>query len=131
MPRGCAGFNDFSFAAPLLRVQATFGQLGESSLYVGVGYVHLIQGDDNRHFGCSGVIDSLDGLRHDAIVGCNNKHDNIGHIGASGSHCREGLMPWRIEEHYVLVIFIIAIGTDALGNSTGFAIGDTCVANFI
>ena len=45
-----------------------------------------------------GVVDGLDRLRHDAVVGRDHQHDDVGDVGAAGAHGGEGLVAGRVEE---------------------------------
>ena len=64
-----AGFDEHRVAAPLFGHDAELGELLLDLLDVGVGLVDLVDDDDHRHGGGLGVVDGLDGLRHDAVVG--------------------------------------------------------------
>ena len=64
----------------------------------GVGLVDLVDGDDDRHLGGACVVDGLDGLGHDAVVGCDDDDDDVGDLGAACTHAGEGLVTRGIEE---------------------------------
>ena len=51
---------------------------------VGVGAVHLVDGHDDRHVGRRGVVDGLDRLGHDAVVGGDDQHDDVGRLRHRG-----------------------------------------------
>ena len=74
------------------------GELLLDALDVGVGLVDLVDHDDDRHAGRLGVVDRLDGLRHDAVVGGDDDRGDVGDLGAAGAHGREGLVAGRVEE---------------------------------
>ena len=65
---------------------------------IGVGLVDLVDRHDDRHVGRLGVADRLDRLRHDAVVGGHDQHDDVGHLGAAGAHRREGRVAGRVDE---------------------------------
>ena len=73
-------------------------QLGAHPVGVGLRLVDLVDGDDDRHARRLGVIDGLDRLRHDAVVGRHHEHDDVGHLGAARAHGREGLVAGRVDE---------------------------------
>ena len=73
-------------------------KIGAHAGRIGVRLVDLVDGDDDRHFGGAGVIDRLDGLRHDAVIGGDHQHDDVGGLGAAGAHGGEGLMAGRVDE---------------------------------
>ena len=64
------------------------GQLGEHPLRIGVVLVDLVDRDDDRHIGRLGVVDRLDRLGHDAVVGGDDEHHDVGRLGAAGTHLR-------------------------------------------
>ena len=45
-----------------------------------------------------GVVDRLVGLRHDAVVGGDHQHDDVGDVGAAGAHLGEGGVAGGVEE---------------------------------
>ena len=66
-------------AAPLFGNDAVFHQLLAHAVGRGAGLVDLVDGDHDRHVGRLGVVDRLDRLRHDAVVGGHHQHDDVGH----------------------------------------------------
>ena len=56
-------------SAPLLGDDAVLGELLAHAVGVGARLIDLVDGDDDGYAGGLGVIDRLDGLRHDAVVG--------------------------------------------------------------
>jgi hypothetical protein len=91
---------DRAFAAgcPLFGNQAAIGELLFDALGVGVRLVDLVDGHDDGHFSGPGVVDGLNGLRHDAVVGGDHDHHNVGDLGAAGSHTGEGFVTGGVEE---------------------------------
>jgi hypothetical protein len=49
-------------------------------------------------FGRLGVIDGFDRLRHDAVIGRHHQHDDVGDLGAAGTHRGERGVARRIDE---------------------------------
>ena len=45
-----------------------------------------------------GVVDRLDRLRHDAVVGGDDEDGDVGHLRAARAHRGEGLVAGRVEE---------------------------------
>ena len=91
-------------AAPVFRHQAAVGQLLLDALGQGVGLIDLVDRHDDRHFGGLGVVDGLQRLRHDAVIGGDHQHDDVGDLGAAGAHAGEGLVAGRVEEHDLAAI---------------------------
>ena len=112
-------------------LQAAGGELLDDLGGVGLGLVDLVDGDDDRHVGGAGVVDGLEGLGHDAVVGCNDDDDDVGDLGSAGAHAGEGLVTGGVEEDDLategggvgLGDFDL-VGADVLGDAAGFAAGD-------
>ena len=73
-------------------------QFGAHALGLGVGFVDLVDGDDDRHLRRLGVVDRFHRLRHDAVVGRDHENDDIGYLGAARAHRRERGVAGRIDE---------------------------------
>src|SRR4051812_9511806 len=109
-------------AAELLDDDFVLQQLVPHPLRLGVGAIDLVDRDDDRHLGRPGVPDRLDGLLHDAVVGSDYEHDDIGDVGAAGAHRRERLMARRVDEGDLLAAFQHhPIGADMLGYAARLA----------
>ena len=85
-------------AAPVLGLQALGGEVGLDPVRVRVRDVHLVDGDDDRHVRGARVRDRLLRLRHHAVVGGDDQHRDIRHLGAAGAHRRERLVARGVEE---------------------------------
>src|SRR6266513_667599 len=73
-------------AAPLLTNQSFVLQLLADSHRVGVGMVGFVDRDDGWHLGRLRMAQSFERLRHDAVVGRNDQHHDVRHVGAAGAH---------------------------------------------
>ena len=111
-------------AAPLLGHELPLDELLASALRVGVALVDLRDRDDDGHLGRLGVTDGLDGLRHDAVVGCDDEHRDVGRLGAAGAHGGERLVTGRVDERDLPVVLDDLVRTDVLGDPTRFAVDD-------
>ena len=60
------------------------------------------------------MVERLDRLRLDAIVGSHDEHGNVGHLSASGTHGGEGLVTRRVDERD-RAIAAIGVGRDLVG----------------
>ena len=76
-----------------------------------------------------GVVDRLDGLRHDAVVGGDNEHGDVGDLGAAGAHGRERLVARGVDEGDLLAVVLDDGRTDVLGDAAGLGLGDTGLAD--
>ena len=130
-----AGFGrngaDNGLAAPLFGNDVILGQLLLDTLGVGAHHVHLVDGNHQGNTGCFGVVDGLNGLRHNAVVRCNHKNGNIGDHGATGTHGGKGFMARSIQEGNGTAVDINGISTDMLGNAAGFAGGNVGIADIV
>ena len=76
-----------------------------------------------------GVINRLDRLRHDSVVGRDHEHDNVSHIGAARAHGCECRVTRRVEESNFVTFMIDSVCADVLSNSAGFACRDARLAD--
>ncbi len=74
------------------------GELLLDALGVGFGRVDFIDGDDDGDGGGLGVIDGLEGLRHDAVVRGDDDDNDVSNLCAAGSHAGEGFVAGGVEE---------------------------------
>ena len=63
------------------------------------------------------MVNRLDGLWHDTIIGRHDDHRDIGDLGAAGAHRRERLVARCIEEGDLAPIDLDLIGADVLGDA--------------
>ena len=73
-------------------------QVGAHAVGIGVRLVDLVDRHDDRHAGRLGMIDGFDRLRHDAVIGSDDQHRDVGHLGASSAHGRERFVARRVDE---------------------------------
>ena len=116
-------------AAPLFRDELVLGELVADLVRVGARLVDLVDRDDDRNLRLLGVVDRLDGLRHRPVVGGDDQHDDVGHLGAAGAHGGERLVARRIEEHDVARVARDLVGADVLGDAARLAGRDVGLAD--
>ncbi len=108
-------------AAPLLGNDAVLGELLLDLLRIRLGLVHFVERHDDGHFGRLRVLNGLDGLRHDAVVGADHQNDDVGDLRAARAHGGEGRVAGRVEEgHHALGGFHV-VRADVLRDAAGFA----------
>ena len=96
---------------------------------IGAGLVDLVDGDDDRHLGGLGVVDRLDGLGLDPVIGGDNQNDDVRHLGAARAHGRERLVARRVEEGNLAAgAELHPVGADMLGDAAGLVAGDIGLA---
>lgn len=66
--------------------------------------IHLVDSEYHRYAGRLGMVDRLDSLRHDGIVGRDDDDGYICHLGTTGTHSGKGRVTRRIEEGDMLAI---------------------------
>ena len=120
---------DLRRPAPLLGLEPFGRELGEHAVGVGVGQVDLVDGDDDRHLGGAGVRDRLLRLRHDAVVGGDDEHRDVGDLGAAGAHGRERLVARRVEERDPPAVDLGLVGADVLRDPAGLGLDDRRLAD--
>ena len=124
-------FDDDGIAAPFFRHQAAIGKLALDAFGLGFGLIDLVDGDNDGHVGGTRVVDGFERLRHQAVIGGNDQHDNIGDLGATSTHAREGFVAGRIDEDDAAAVNGNDGCADVLGDASGFAGGDFGLANGI
>ena len=66
-------------------------------------------------------------LRHDAVIGADHQNDDVGHLGAAGTHTGKRFVARRIDEDDLLAVVRHLRCADMLRDAAGFAIGDVRV----
>jgi len=125
----CRNFHHGGVATPFFRHQAMLGQFLLHPLRLGVGLVDLVDGDDNRHPCCLGMVYRLPGLGHDPVVRRHHEDDDIGNLGSASPHGGERLVTRSVEEGNLASIELHVIGTDVLGNPSSFTGNDVSLAD--
>ena len=109
-------------AAPVLRLEALGGELRLHPVGVRVGHVDLVDRDDDRHLGRARVVDRLLRLRHDAVVGGDDEHGDVGHLRAAGAHGGERLVARRVEEGQLPAVDLGLVRADVLRDAAGLGL---------
>ena len=122
---------DDGLAAPLLGHQLILGELLLDALGVGLRLIHLVNGHDDGDVGRLGVVDGLNRLGHDAVVGGHHQDGHIGDHGAAGAHGGEGLVAGGVQEGDGLALHVHLIGADVLGDAAGLARRHVGVADIV
>jgi hypothetical protein len=129
LPRG--DFDGDRRAAPGFRHQTEFRQLTLHAFGVGVCLVDLVHGHHDRHVRRLRVVDRFFRLRHDAVVGRDDQHDDVGDLGAAGAHERERFVTRRIQEHDATAVDVHGVRADVLRDAARFALGDLRFADAV
>ncbi len=110
------------FAAQAFHYDLVLQQFVDHLGRVGARLVDLVDRHDDRRAGSLGVLDGLDGLGHDAVVGGHHQHHDVGDVGAARPHGGERRVAGGVEEgHGLAVLQPHLIGADMLGDAAVFA----------
>ena len=77
------------------------------------------------------MVDGLDGLGHDAVLGGHHQNGDIRHHGAAGTHGGKRLVTRGIQEGDGLAVDLHLIGADVLGDAAGLAGGHMGIADIV
>ena len=90
---------------------------------IDTGFVTFVDGHEDLNTGSFGVVDGFNGLRHDSIIGCHHKNDDVGDLSTTRAHLGEGRVTRSIDEGDELTFVVDLIGRGMLGDSAGLASG--------
>ena len=82
--------------------------------------VHLVDGNHDGYAGGTGVLNGFLGLRHNTVVGRHHQDNDVGTLGTAGTHGGKRRMARGIQEGHHAVFSFYMVGTNVLGNTTGF-----------
>jgi hypothetical protein len=98
-----------------------FLELFLNSVNVRRGQIDFVDCNHDLHMRRSlGVIDRLNGLRHDAVIGRDNEHDDIRYVGAARAHLSKGCVTGCVDERKSRAIMFDGVRADVLGYSARF-----------
>ena len=127
----CRNGNTRCVAAPFLGNKLILCKLLLNLLGVSADLIHLINSHDHRNSGSLGVVDSLNGLRHNTVVRRNYENCDIRYLSASCAHCGERLVSGGVEEGDRSAVYRHPVRADVLGNTACLACGNVCVADSV
>ena len=108
------------FSAPVLYEDVHVGELLTNPFRIGSRFVYLVDCKDHRDSCSLCMVDCLDGLRHDCVIGSDDDDCKVGHLCSAGTHRREGLVTRGVEEGDVSSVRELhVVCTDVLGDTTG------------
>ena len=124
-------FDKLCGAAPGCGNELILGQFLFDTLGICTVFIDLVDRDYDLDTGCLGVVDGLDGLRHDTVVRSDNQDRDIGGIGTAHTHGCECFMSGCIEEGDVSSVDGDHVGADGLCDTAGFLAGHAGAADRI
>ena len=105
------------------------GEFLTHAVGIGAVLVDLVDGDDDGNAGRLRVVDRLDRLRHDAVIGSHHQNHDVGDFRTAGTHGGERLVTRGVDEGDLLVVVIDDRCTDVLGDASGLGLGDARLAD--
>src|SRR6266853_1568314 len=111
-------------AAPFLGHQAAVRELALDALHLCFRLVDLVDGHDDRDARGFRVIDGLLRLRHYAIIGRDDEHDDVSHFRAARAHARKGFVARCVNKNDFAAIDVNNGSADMLGDTSGLSGGD-------
>ena len=85
-------------AAKILGNKPVLGQLAAHLRGVSAFLVDLVHSHHDRHLRRLGVIQRLDGLRLDSVIRSHNQDRDVGHLGTTRTHSREGFVTRCVDD---------------------------------
>jgi hypothetical protein len=127
---GCRDRTNNRFSSPIFGSKTVLLQLFLNAIEVRTREIHLVDGHHDLYMRRGlGVINRFDRLRHDAVVGRNHQHNDVGDIRATRTHCGERGVPRCIDKRNLVAVMIDAVRSDVLRNPAGFASCDSRLSN--
>ncbi len=123
--------NAHDVAAPFLGNEVVFRQLLLYVFGVGARLIHFVYRNDDLNARSLGMVYSFDRLRHDTVVGGNDKNGNIRSHSAACAHCGERLVPRRVKEGYILALYANTVSAYMLSDAARLAGGDMGVSDSV
>ena len=118
--------------APFFHKVVHRGERGLDGIGVGAVFVNLVDGKDDGHTSCCGVVDGLLGLGHHVVVGRNDDDGNVGDLGTTSTHGGESFVTGSVEEgDLAAVLEFHVVGSDVLSDAAGLACNDVGVADVV
>jgi hypothetical protein len=108
--------HELMVAPPLRWLDARLRELSPHPHGVRLRLVDLVHGHHDGYAGGPGMVQRLDRLRHDPIVGGHDQHGDVRDLGATGPHGGERLVARRIDERDHLGVLANLVGPDVLGD---------------
>ncbi|SMG66149.1 [weak similarity to] domain protein [methanotrophic bacterial endosymbiont of Bathymodiolus sp.] len=108
-------------ATPFFRYDFHSRQLLHYFVRVGFRFIDFVNCNNHRHTSSTRMLNRFFGLRHNAIIRCNNHNNYVGNIRTTCTHRCKSSMPRCIQKSHRAMISFYLIGANMLRNSTRFA----------
>ena len=127
----CGNRNTRCIAAPLLRNKLMLCELLFNIFGICADLIHFVDGNNNRYACGFCMVDSLNCLRHNTVIGGYNEDCNISNLSTSCTHCCECLMSRCVEECNRLAVYHNSVSTDMLCDTACLACCYICVTDSV
>ena len=128
----CGNLLTLVFTTPVLHKDIHVRELLTDLIGVSAGLIDLVDGEDHRHSGSLCMVDSLNGLRHDRIIGSDDDDRYIRHFRTTSTHSGEGGVTRGVEEGNMLTVLELdVVCTDVLGNTSCLTGDDVRVTDVV
>ena len=117
----CRHWHERRLATVFFRHNLFGDQFLRHALDVAARFVDLVDRHDQRYAGSFRVGDRFLRLRHHAVVGRHHQDDDVGCLGATGTHCRKGFVTRGVEEGDHAAWRFDVVSADVLRNAARFA----------
>ena len=94
----CRNLCNLELATPVFDQHAVISKLLANAVGICFRTVNLVDRNNDRHIRSLRVRDSFDRLRHHAIVGGNNQHNDVCNLSTTSTHSCKGFVTRCIEE---------------------------------
>ena len=118
-------------STPFFRHETKLGKLCFNLVGICLRFIDFIHRNNNRNLGIFCVIYSFYCLRHNAVIGCYNKNNNVSNLCTTCPHHSKGFVSRCIEEGYSTLLGFNHVSTNMLGDTTKFSGNNVCRTNSI
>ncbi|MNZ91367.1 hypothetical protein D3C78_1103490 [compost metagenome] len=113
--------NENGISAPLFRHESVFSQFLLHFIRISIRLIDFVYRYDNRQSCCFGMVNSLNRLRHDTVIGCYDDNRNICKLCTTSTHCCKCFVTRSIQECNLFTVDFNLISTDMLSNTASFS----------
>ena len=119
------------FSTPFFRSKIKVCKLSHNIFRFSIRLITFVNCNNNRNFCIFCMVDSFQCLRHNTIVCCNNKNNNICYLSTTGTHHCKCFVSRSIKECNVPPFCVNLVSTNFLCNSTSFSCCNICITDSI
>ena len=114
--------NEHVLATPLFRDNAVFRKLLTNTIGRGTRLIDLVNRNNDRNIRCLSVVDSFNGLRHNAVICRNHQNNNVGYLSTASTHSGKRFVARSVDKGDLTSIDVNNRSTDMLSNAACLAL---------